>query len=97
MFQSYFSLWCSKSWNQFLLMLQIQIAKNSCCISILFTMQPTSPSYESNASDTQLNYVTYHQFWFKLSPTILTFIVIQNDCANSGNAKHHVRGLAQQH
>src|SRR5258708_19414979 len=78
MFQTYFSLWSSKSWNQFLLMLQIQIAKNSCYILILFTMQPTSPSYESDASDTQLNYFTYHQFLFKLIPIILTFIVIQN-------------------
>src|SRR6266436_1837664 len=92
MFQTYFSLWSSKSWNQFLLVLQIQIAKNSCYILILFTMQPTSPSYESDASDTQLNYFTYHQFLFKLIPIILTFIVIQNDCANSGNAEHHVRG-----
>ena len=97
MFQTYFSLQSSKSWNQFLLMLQIQIAKNSCYISILFTMQPTSPSYESDASDTQLNYFTYHQFLFKLILIILTFIVIQNDHANSGNAEHHVRGLAQQH
>src|SRR5258708_14680683 len=78
MFQTYFSLRSSKSWNQFLLMLQIQIAKNSCYISILFTMQPTSPSYESDASDTQLNYFTYHQFLFKLIPIILTFIVIPN-------------------
>jgi len=74
-----------------------QIAKNSCYISILFTMQPTSPSYESDASDTQLNYFTHHQFLFKLIPIILTFIVIQNDHASSGNADHHVRGLAQQH
>src|SRR5258707_6141828 len=78
MFQTYFSLQSSKSWNQFLLVLQIQIARNSCYISILFTMQPTSPSYESDASDTQLNYFTYHQFLFKLIPIILTFIVIQN-------------------
>src|SRR6266436_997300 len=91
MFQTYFSLQSSKSWNQFLLVLQIQIAKNSCYILILFTMQPTSPSYESDASDTQLNYFTHHQFLFKLILIILTFIVIQNH-ANSGNAEHHVRG-----
>src|SRR6266436_6439032 len=89
MFQTYFSLWSSKSWNQFLLVLQIQIANNSCYILILFTMQPTSPSYESDASDTQLNYFTHHQFLFKLILIILTFIVIQNH-ANSGNAEHHV-------
>ena len=36
-----------------------------------------------------------HQFLFKLILIILTFIVIQNDHANSGNAKHHVRGSAK--